>query len=51
MGNKGLEVIKAYDLKGSLFGRKTKFIKGPLTILKDLNFLENTKDRMAVADE
>jgi hypothetical protein len=51
MGPKPEEVLKIYDLKGSTFQRINEKVKGPLTVLKDNNFINNQTDRVFVQDK
>lgn len=51
MGPKPEDVNRIYDLKGSTFERITKYPKNSLSVLKDLNLLDNFFDRVVTDEE
>lgn len=51
MGFKPEDVTRTYDLKGSTLNRVTENPKSSLSVLKDLNFLDNFFDRLLVSKE
>ena len=51
MGQNPEDVIRTYDLKGSTFQRIKTGPSNPLSVLKDLNFLENSQDRVNVPEK
>ena len=48
MGQNPEQVLRTYDLKGSTFQRIKNGPSQPLSVLKDLNYLDNKNDRVLV---
>lgn len=51
MGQFPEDVYRVYDLKGSTFQRLQNHVETNFSVLKDLNFLKNTHDKLNVSSQ